>query len=868
MHDKCANAVQQVREAAGRKPLTKAELDHIEDRVRAGMRSVANKDIDAWRGMSVNERVAAGAEWASKQLLQEAELAKQRKLLQVSKQLETQNRIEDALYAEPEKAHDKRAREKVVKHDIEQAYVMSGAIKADYMRQTMGAIDAMKEGQNFLARAFDVDNPAMERDIIREIYKKADGSTGNDVAKAAAEQISKTNEAMRKRFNASGGNVGDVGYGYVPIRHSQSKVLGNGSDVQRRAWADFVLPLLDRSKYLNENGDVMSDAEVRQMLTGEARGPWQEANIAAKGKDVKKRAPGIWDEIAGTSPREITTVRGAVGARANANSEHRFLHFVDADAHMDYNRAYGEGSLLNALNDHVTGMAKNIALVERYGPNPTRNIMAQIDRTAEHDGTPVRILEKGPTSIGAYWDYVNGNTNTPVDPELARNFQTVRTTVGAIKLQGTLLAALGDVGTMFVTANYNKVPFFRTLGTAARLMAPGSKDLRSWLSSQGLIAENLEHGMTRWGQDNLATDWAKNLSASTMKFGGVTGWTDALRTGFQANMMRGLAEISKTPWAELTEWDRRALTRGGITNGDWDVVNQAEPSKYGGNQYLTPDSIYETGHADSPNIAPKLLGMIREEGEFAVLNPDLTTKVIASGNSGTWKGELQKTFMQFKSFPIAMITRHWGRLSEMRRSGDYKVDGAPALANPLAYGTALIVSTTLIGAITTEIKNLLAGKDPESVGGDLKHAASFWTRAFTTGGGAGFAGDMLNAALTSNDYGSLLSSLVGGPVLSTIFQPVHALAENAADAAEGKDTHVGADLVKVAKSNLPLVNLWYWKTVMNRLIWDNLAENVSPGVTQRNINKSNKEFGNDYWWQPGSTSPQRAPNLATAVGAQ
>jgi len=868
MHDKCANAVQQVREAAGRKPLTKAELDHIEDRVRAGMRSVANKDIDAWRGMSVNERVAAGAEWASKQLIQEAELAKQRKLLQISKQLETQNRIEDALYADPEKAHDKNARQKAVKHDIEQAYVMSGAIKADYMRQTMGAIDAMKEGQNFLARAFDVDNPAMERDIIREVYKKADGSTGNEVAKAAAEQISRTNEAMRKRFNASGGNVGDVGYGYVPIRHSQSKVLGNGSDVQRRAWADFVMPLLDRSKYLDDSGDVMSDAAVRQMLTGEARGPWQEANIAAKGKDVKKRAPGIWDEIAGTSPREITTIRGAVGARANANSEHRFLHFIDADAHMDYNRVYGEGSLLNALNDHVTGMAKNIALVERYGPNPTRNIMAQIDRTAEHDGTPVRILEKGPTSIGAYWDYVNGNTNTPIDPTLARNFQTVRTTVGAIKLQGTVLAALGDVGTMFVTANYNKVPFFRTLGTAARLMAPGSKDLRSWLSSQGLIAENLEHGMTRWGQDNLATDWAKNLSAATMKFGGVTGWTDAMRTGFQANMMRGLAEISKTPWADLTEWDRRALTRGGITNSDWDVVNKAEPSQYGSNHYLTPDSIYETGHADASNVAPKLLGMIREEGEFAVLNPDLTTKVITSGNSGTWKGELQKTFMQFKSFPIAMITRHWGRLSEMRRSGDFKVDGAPALANPLAYGTALIVSTTLIGAITSQIKDVLAGKDPESVWGDPKHAFAFWSGAFATGGGAGFAGDMLKAMFTSSDYGSLLSSVVGGPVLSTIFQPVHAVADNVAAARDGKDTHIAGDMVKIAKSNLPLLNLWYWKTVMNRLIWDNLAENVSPGVTQRNINRSNKQDGNEYWWTPGTTSPQRPPNLATVAGAQ
>ncbi|MCW3543758.1 hypothetical protein K6Y54_38475, partial [Burkholderia cenocepacia] len=110
-------------------------------------------------------------------------LDRARKQMQIAKQIETTDRIQEALYADPENAHRKRARETIVKHDIEQTYVLAGAIKSDYMRQTMGAIDAMKEGQNFLARAFDVDNPAMERDILREVYRGADGSTGNEVAK-------------------------------------------------------------------------------------------------------------------------------------------------------------------------------------------------------------------------------------------------------------------------------------------------------------------------------------------------------------------------------------------------------------------------------------------------------------------------------------------------------------------------------------------------------------------------------------------------------------------------------------------------------------------------------------------------------------
>ncbi|MBR7942361.1 hypothetical protein [Burkholderia cenocepacia] len=861
MHAKCAAAVAQ---AAGR-DLTKAELDGIENRVRAGMRAVSRQDRAAWNAMTEAERVQAGADWARQQLEGEANLDKARKQLQIAKQIETTDRIQEALYADPERAHAKRAREKAVKSDIERTYELAGGIKADYMRQTMGAIESMKEGQNFLARAFDVDNPAMERDIIREIYRGADGSTGNEVAKAAAEQISSTSNAMRERFNRAGGNVGQLDYGYVPIRHSQAKILGNGSDAARHAWADFVLPRLDRSQYLDDAGNPLDDAALRRVLTGEDREAWETRNIAARGMGVEPRQQGVWDTIAYGGVNKIVpgeTTGGA--ARANAGSQHRVLHFQNADAHIEYNRTYGEGSLLNALIDHVGGMSKNIALVERYGPNPTRNMRTQMQLTALHDNTEMRTLEGGMTSVGAYWNYVTGATNTPVNPALARKFETARTTVSAIKLQGTILAALGDVGTMFVTAGYNRVPFFKTLGTATRLMAPGSKDFRSWLSSQGLIAETLEHGLNRWGTDNLSTTWARNLSAATMKFGGVTGWTDALRTAFQAQMMRGLAEIGGTEWGRLTEWDRRSLTRSGITADDWALVNRAMPGEYNGSKYLTPDALYGTGDARAADVVPKLLGMIRDEGEFAVLNPDLRTKVIAAATPGTWNGELQKTFLQFKSFPIAMISRHWGRIGEMRRSGDYRVEGAPTLASPMAYAAALVVSTTLIGAISNQIQNILLGKDPEPMFDDVKHAAGFWMRSFAKGGGAGFAGDMLNSMLTSGQYSEVVSSIVGGPLISTVIQPFLAMKRNLDDAAQGKETHVSADLLKIAQSNMPLVNLWFWKTVWNRLIWDNIAENLSPGVTSRNVAKSRQQYHNDYFWEPGTSAPQRAPDLSNA----
>ena len=60
MRDKCIQAVERV---AGR-ALTKAELDGIEARVRAGMTAISRQDIDAWRAMSADQRVLAGANYA------------------------------------------------------------------------------------------------------------------------------------------------------------------------------------------------------------------------------------------------------------------------------------------------------------------------------------------------------------------------------------------------------------------------------------------------------------------------------------------------------------------------------------------------------------------------------------------------------------------------------------------------------------------------------------------------------------------------------------------------------------------------------------------------------------------------------------
>jgi hypothetical protein len=330
-------------------------------------------------------------------------------------------------------------------------------------------------------------------------------------------------------------------------------------------------------------------------------------------------------------------------------------------------------------------------------------------------------------------------------------------------------------------------------------------------------------------------------------------------------MMQGMARMAGKDWEALTEWDRSHMQRKGLTAADWGVIRRAELTKFQGVDHLTPEAIHATGDERSSAVVAKVLGLITDESEYAVLNPDLATKIIASGGlqRGTRPGEFIRTLMQFKSFPIAMITRHWGRTLEGNKVSD---GSAPLLANRLLYGGAMLVSTTALGAIAFQAKQVTSGKDPVDMTGP--HATQFWLKAFAQGGGASIVGDFL-----ANDPGAspsdFLKSGLGtaaGPAISTAFQAAAIPIVNSWDAAKGKPTHTAAQEVQLVRGNLPFVNIWYAKAALDHAGMHALQENLSPGYLSKMRQRAARDWGQQYWWEPGTGSPERGPDLGAAVG--
>jgi len=837
MHPACRLQLNNARAASGRQPMTSAQEAAIEARLSGAMRQLARTDPN-WRALTPDQRMLAGAQRAAQDIAAEAARKVANAQAQVLKTAELETRLQDQLSAQA-MAGQKVERTAALVHDFEKTNAYIDGVKRDNVRGLMDLIAAADDrqgatvGRQALMILFDAQNPVMTRDLALEVFAMGNAGTGNAAARAGAAAWLKITDQMRQRFNASGGDVGRLDYGYLPQAHDQLRVLKAGQD----AWAQQVLPMVDRSRYVKEDGVRMNDAEVLDML----RGAWE--TISSDG--ANKTAPGAFK---------------GQGARANRGAESREIHFKDGEAYLQYLGQFGTGSMYDAMIGHIGGLARDIGLVERYGPNPEAQMRVQFDvaQRADGDGALGGGVRVFGNKADAYWRLLNGTAGSPQSARIAQVGQHTRNVETFGKLQGAVLSSVTDLGTYFVTTGFNKLSYWDAFTNIGSAMTKDSKD---FMNTHGLIAESMISDLNRWSGENVAQSWSGRIAASTMRLSLMNAWTDTLRRGFQLTHMQGIGKMRGTDWGNLAEYDQWRLSNAGLTPDDWSVIQRAQPVVHNGAEFITPDGIYATGDPRAGEVVAKYLGMISDESEVAVLNPDLATRAITSAGasqSGTIPGELWRAVMQFKSFPIAMISRHWMRMLDTPQG----LEGAPAVANRLAYSGALLVSLTALGAIAFQSKQIVSGKDPVDM-----TTPKFWTKAFAQGGGLGFAGDILLGDTTEDrspldSFGRLLL----GPTFGSAADLYELTKGNVDEALAKKNTHLGAEALRFARGHAPLVSLWYAKAALDHAGLHAIQENLSPGYLSRVQTKARRDWSQDFWWEPGTGLPDRGPSFAEIAG--
>lgn len=804
MRAECVDAVQ---EAIGR-ALTKPEIKGIEDRIRGNMRQLARQDPQAWRGLTDAERLQRAAETARDQLVGEAAKKQQRIGLQLDSIGRVQGFIADAVAA------GARPFEALYRW-MELTDVYRKGVEREYFSRLVDTMQAVNGRLLGL-----IEDATVSRAIVQEIFGRDSGSA---VAQRAAAAWLDTVEAMRQRFNAAGGDVGQLDYGYIPQPHDQVRVQRAGAD----AWAQQVLPLLDRARYFGEDGVALTDAQMLEFL----RASWDSIQSAG----LNKVTPG--------APK-------GVGMLANRGSASRQIHFAGPDEYLAYMQAFGRPGVLASMQGHIGRLARDIALAERFGPNPEAAFRTLYDVQAKTGDSP-RVLGKL-VDVQKVWDLMSGKLDRPQWAGLADVAQGVRNIEVATKLGGALLSSITDFGTLAITAGFNRLPILGTVGAAIR--AFGDRGMKDFANRAGLIGESMISDMNRWAEGNVGAGWTSKAARATMKLSFMEAWTDALRRGFSVTMMGALGKMSRSEWTALDAADRAHLSRAGITQADFDIWRAATPETWRGSAMLTPESIRAVQGLDARAVdqaVTKLLAYITDESEYAVINPDLSTRAIQAGGTqkGTVGGEVWRSVMLFKSFPIAMVTRHWQRMLN---------DPTLDTGGRLAYGAAMLTSLTALGYAAMTAKDLRDGKDPRSI-----VEPKTWGAAFAQGGGLGIVGDFVFT--DANRFGQSITETLAGPVAGSFADLYKVSVGNFQQAAKGEDTKAEAELLGFLKARIPPINLWYTKAVIERAFVHDMQEALSPGYLRRMEQRARRDFGQDYWWRPGEIEPGRAPDMTAMV---
>ena len=680
-------------------------------------------------------------------------------------------------------------------------------------------------------------NPAQMDDIGRATFGE---KTENLAADELADGWYRSAEMLRQRANAAGAGIGKLERWGLPQAHDSRAVQQAGFD----AWFAAEGPRMDRERMIDpDTGEPYTDGAFTRAM----RGAFQ--SIVSEG--ALNRTP------------------GAAGRRSAANrmGEHRFLHYKSYDDWKASREQFGRGTAFDAMMGHIKGMSRAVAAMEILGPNPdatvrfTKDLITGDEALFEPGQLRSRDKAQGQAlAVQRLWDEYRGALRQPENRNLALAFAGYRAVATSAKLGGAALTAVGDVGFGMTTRRFNGLPQTTIMRDYLKMLNPASQADRRLAARLGFVAEtwtSMVAGQHRFLAEELTGEVSRRIADGVLRASGLNAWTDA---GRMANGLVWLTHIfneRRKPFDELEPAFRTALSRYGIGAEAWDKIRATPLEEDGGHKWIKPQNV------EDRELGDRLLEMIHSEGDFAVPVPDLETRAYMNANvrKGTVLGELIRSSpLMFKTFTISMMIRHGGRMLDQ-----------PGILGKSGYFLSLVIPATLMGAMAVQLKEIAKGRDPRPM--DPLENPGFWGHALVTGGGSGIIGDILG--ITGEQRYGGWAEFAAGPLVTDFGRTADAtyrLGRNAANemgADTERDPRAAWKMVTALRQNVPGQNLWYARMMIDRLLADQVQEFIDPNYRRswRDIERRAAETGQDFWWGPGETSPDHAPDFSNILAA-
>lgn len=670
----------------------------------------------------------------------------------------------------------------------------------------------------------------MLHNAVRELFGQG---TGDARAATFAKSWAKAAEDLRQRFNRAGGAIPRRADWGLPQTHD-SVLVGRASEAE---WVDFTLARLDPEK--------MVDVTTGQPFTLPAlRATLQQVYQTIKSNGVVDMTPGA-----------------AGGTKlANRRQEARFLVFKDPDSWLQYQQRFGHSNVYATMMEHLQAMSREVALLETLGPNPAQGFRYLQDLAHKAEDRPLARQANE-----AIFRLVNGTGDANRSPFVANLFGGIRNWNVAGKLGAAALSAISDLGFIAQTARWNGMSITRTFGRYLSQLNPANEADRilatrigitalSWSEAYSNVGRFSEIAGAGGGAVGKFADAGATFSEAVLRASGLNAMTDAGRRAFALEFGANLAEAFGKELDQVEGFFGDGL-RARLTPEDWAALRTTKTVDHKGARFFVIDELM--AREDLPlsrrqALASKVQQYLNTELLYAVPEPDALARVITTAGGqarGTIAGEVSRSLLQFKSFPIAVLSLHAQRaIAAGQMKGTW---------TGIKYAAQGIIATTALGYVALQAKQIARGKDPRDID-DPKT----WAAAFTQGGGLGIYGDFLFA--DQNRFGQGPVTTMLGPTAGLIDDATRLTLGNAQQLLRGEDTEFAAEVVGFGSRYMPGGNLWYTRLLLEREVFDQLALAADPVGTRRRFQRQQKrarEEASGYWWRPGQQAPDRAPEI-------
>lgn len=824
MKEQCKAAVAK---ALGKASLNQQEAQQIEQRIKDAMKSLAKKDINNWRNLSDAEKLTEAGKFVAEDI--QAQLKRKHKI--AAQDILTQNKNLAAL------DHPTLSASEVVDRMVAPHGDMSGIQSIDSKAR---AIASVYRGElvDFYTNIKGGLGVFTDKDLVQKIVRERfNDNTGDPLAKKISDKMGEVFEGMRERFNRAGGDIGKLDDWGLPQTHSLEKIVKAG----KQAWVQKAEGLIDTSKYVHEDGTYYSQQEIRELLEYS------------------------FDTLSSNGANKTEIGRQSFGGSSKVTSRHsesRVLHFKDAESWMEYQSEFGGMPFVDLIEAHVNGLSKDIAMVENLGSSPKNAMRILMDAAEQKDwqkGIDANDTGKSRKRAQTMFDEFTGQ-NTPQSEVLANMGLAYRSMNVASMLGGTTISSVTDQAMIAKTAKIHGIAYTRTFGELVSQLNPKNKQDRELARSLGLATEEMLGSIARWADDGLTSVHGKSqklarissgIASQVMRVSGLNALTAASKVGFSKMLMEKYGRLSRTKaWADLDPMDQELLTKTGLDERAWQVMQLADPVvDRKGNQLMSARSIYEIPDSDltrfgdpqkiRDEVATQFQAHLLDEQGMAVVEAGLRerTWMSAGQRKGTGMGELVKSMLQFKSFPAAFLMRHGSRAMAQ--------DGVKGKA---AYGVSLFAMTTLLGALAVQLKELANGNDPSTMwdSDDPQKTMNFWTRSAVQGGGLSILGDILVAGTDTS--GRSTSDFMVGPLGSDAKAVLGLTVGNLTQYYDDKDTNASNEAFRLLKNKIPAQNLWYTKAAVNRLVFDEIQDVIAPGYREKYLRKAEQQHDRTRFW--------------------